>query len=184
MMIVNMRLKSLFLGLSIIAAAPVATTQAQDVYPTNVLMNFANEHRVAVGLFFATWATFNARLQTRKKEDFKLADLRADFQELLDSLNIFDTKLYKQLLYMFDKYVIGLPVKIEDKMTRVKKNDEIITVKGKVLQQKPFGLYGLTDAYALTPLKKLVEYLAPVAATYVLIVNPIASLSKAAGTSK
>jgi hypothetical protein len=170
----NMRAKSALLALTMVIAGTVPfQSNAVDapvvVKPT--VMSFVSQHKLAfvvMTVFFA----IHTRLHTRKKDSFKMDELRADFKEFLDSLNVFDTKTYKQLVYMFDKYAIGLPLKLEDGTTRTKddaKPNEIKMVKGKVLIQKPFGMYGLFDAYVLSQMKKFTELFPAMAAFYVLL---------------
>ena len=187
MMHVNTHLRSLLLFLSVMMVFPImgSESKAEPIpYITDVLISFATDHPVLIGSFCAIWAMFNARLETRKTENFKISDLREDYKEFLDSLNIFDTKLYRQLIYMFDKYIIGVPVKIIDKAVRRKVDNEIHTYKESHLKQKPFGLYGLTHAYVLKPLKSFMEFMVPLAGAYILIVSPIQSFRKSAGGGK
>lgn len=157
MMRLNMGLKSALLALTVMVVAPVATIRTQEapIAITSTIMSFVKDHKVAF-IAAAAWYIIDTRLNTRTKESFKMDDLQQDFKDLLDSLNIFDAKLYKQLVFMFDKYVIGLPIKVYEATIPKEKDGACIRVKGKYLDQKPFGAYGLFDAYVIKPSKKFV----------------------------
>ena len=179
----NMRAKSALLALTMVIAGTVPFQSNAVDAPVAIpsAASFISQHKLAfgvMGIFFV----IHTRLNTRKKDSFKMDELPADFKELLDSLNIFDIKTYKQLVYMFDKYVIGLPLKLEDGTTRTKddaKPNEIKMVKGKVLIQKPFGIYGLFDAYVLLQMKKFTELVPTMAGFYVLLGMPAMSYQEA-----
>lgn len=172
---VNMRVKSALLALTMVIAGTVPfQSNAETCVAIPSATSFISQHKFAFAVMTAFFA-IHTRLHTRKKESFKMDELRADFKEFLDSLNIFDTKMYRQLVYMFDKYVIGLPLKLEDGTTRTKddaKPNEIKMVKGKVLIQKPFGMYGLFDAYVLSQMKKFTELVPTMAGFYILLGMP------------
>jgi hypothetical protein len=173
MMSSNISIKSALLALTMVVAAPTANAQQAPKSPVSHAVTFTCNHPLAVSMFALTWGVFESRLRTRPKTDFKLEDLRQDFKDVLNSLNIFDSALYKQLLYMFDKYIIGLPIKIEETTTRTKSDDgSVVTIKGKKLVQKPFGLYGYFDAYALMHMKKFIDYVPVIVGCYLLIDNP------------
>jgi hypothetical protein len=152
----NMGLKSALLSLVVISAMPVATTHTQEMpsVVSNAVMSFVKDHKVAfVGA--AAWFIIDTRLRTRTKATFSMDDLKQDFADLLTSLNVFDAQLYKQLVFLFDKYIIGLPIKIKDSTIRTQNADgSIVAVKDNKLVQKPFGVYGLVDAYVLSQVKK------------------------------
>ena len=186
-MSLNTRLKSALLAVTMVTTVPATTTvRAGEAAPVaaapvaNAFLTFASEYKVAISAFVFVWGVLEVRLRTRGKADFKMEDLRADFKEVLDS-SIFDSKLYKQLLFIFDKYVIGLPLKLENLTTRRKEaDDSVTTLSSKKLVQKPFGFYGLFDAYALMHMKKFIDYAPVIAGTYVFVVNPALILDKAA----
>jgi len=175
-MSLNTRLKSALLAVTMVTTVPATTTvRAGEAAPvTNTILTLVSQHKAVISVFALVWGVFEVRLRTRPKADFKMEDLRADFKEVLDS-SIFDSKLYKQLLFMFDKYVIGLPLKLENLTTRRKEaDDSVTTLSSKKLVQKPFGFYGLFDAYALMHMKKFTDYVPVIAGTYVLLNNPLA----------
>jgi hypothetical protein len=164
-------LRSTLLALAMLTAAPATTTRAEGAcslrHIPQTLRSMLSGNKaafVAAAFVFAV----HTRLHTRPRADFSMDDLKQDFKDLLDSLNIFDTKLYNQLVFMFDKYIIGLPVKIEDSTTRtIKEDGTIVAVKGKKLTQKPFGAYGLFDAYVLSQGKKFSDILVGTSALYI-----------------
>lgn len=173
----NMGLKSALLAVTMLVAVPTGTTKgAAAPAASNAIVTFIGQHKVKFVIAAIIYA-MDTRLNTRPKADFSMDDLKGDFQELLDSLNIFDTKLYKQLLFLFDKYVIGLKVKIDPASQPVKDENGVTkyTLKTKKLTQKPFGLYGLFDAYVLTNAKKFTtETLTAAAGLYVFLNAPYA----------
>lgn len=170
----NMGLKSALLALVVLATLPTATTLPAAPAGPNVFVSFISQHKVKFVIAAIIYA-IDTRLNTRPKADFSMDDLKGDFEELLDSLNILDTKLYKQLLFLFDKYVIGLKVKIDPASQPVKDENGVTkyTLKTKKLTQKPFGMYGLFDAYVLSNAKKFTtETLVAAAALYVYLNSP------------
>ncbi len=183
MMSSKIGLKSVLLALAMIAAVPTTTRAAQAPAPITpqVIVSFIAKNKEA---FVAALTLFviDTRLRTRgRNAEWSMSQLRSDFVELLNDFNIFDSKLYRQLLFLFDKYVIGLPVKLEDSSTRTKEeNGSVLVVKGKKLMQKPFGLYGLFDAYVLMQMKKFTEYVPTIGIFAVLLTNPVLSLELAA----
>lgn len=172
----NMGLKSALLSLAVISAMPVATTRTQEAPAavSNAIMAFVKDHKV-VFVGAAAWFIIDTRLRTRSREAFSMDDLKQDFADLLSSLNIFDTKLYKQLVFLFDKYVIGLPIKLEDATKRHPKDENgiVSTVKTKKMSQKPFGVYGLVDAYVLSKVKAFSENIPVIAGFYVMLKDPM-----------
>ncbi|HLJ31977.1 MAG TPA: hypothetical protein VKU36_06060, partial [Candidatus Babeliales bacterium] len=71
------------------------------------------------------------------------------------------------------KYFVGARVRLDDQTIRTKEeNGTVTTIKRKKLSQKPSGLIGLLDAYILTQLKPITDFVTPAATFYVLIVNP------------
>ena len=90
--------------------------------------------------------------------DYKMSDWKNDLKGLMEEHNIFDVKLYKNIVAMIDKYIIGRRVSIIDATTRSKnENGEIVAMKRKRCDVKPFGLLGLFDAYVLMQLEKIGE---------------------------
>lgn len=176
----NMGLKSVVLALVMIIAVPTPSQASEAQTTTNAVVSFISQHKIAVVAIFGGFV-IHTRLKTKARDSYKLEDLQEDFKELLHSFNIFEGKLYKQLLYMFDKYMIGLPIKLEDATTRKAKNenDEVVTVKSKKLTQKPFGAYGLFEAYVLLQMKPFMEYVPVIAGFYVLLSNPELSFENA-----
>jgi len=171
----NMGLKSALLAVTMMVAVP-ATTRTQEASSSvaNTILSFVKSNKVA---FVGAAALFiiDTRLRTRSRAEFSMDDLKQDFQELLNSMNILDSKLYKQLVFLFDKYVIGLPIKLEDCTKRMAKDEDgmVLTVKTKKLSQKPFGVYGLFDAYVLSQVKKFAtETCAAAALLYVYLHSP------------
>lgn len=189
MMNSNKSLKTVLLSLAVIAAVPTKTTCAEMGNPLQDIIGCARNHPVALSATVLSLYAMHRRLVTKPtaKEPMSMDDLRADFKEFLSSLNIFDTKMYKQLVYMFDKYIIGLPVKIEETTTRTKTEDgSVFSLHGKKLIQKPFGVYGLLHAYVLTDMDKFLAYIPTLAGMYVLLNTPDKFLGNAvekAGTA-
>lgn len=180
MMKLNIGLKSALVALIIGVAVPTATTRTAAApaaaAASNALLNFVCKHKAKFVIAAIIYA-IDTRLNTRAKPEveFSIDDLRGDFQELLNNLNIFDTKLYKQLMFLFDKYVIGLKVKIEEASKKYPADEKgvSLTLKTKKLTQKPFGIYGLFDAYLTTPAKKFTtETLVALAGLYIFLTDP------------
>ena len=173
--------RPLALSFALITAVP-ATCSEVTITPLQVIFAFAKRHPVGLGVGFAAAYAGYRRLTTKRKpkKEYHMADLREDFKEFLASINIFEGKMYRQLMFMFDKYIIGLQVKIENMTTRTKEEDgSVVTLHGKKLVQKPFGAYGLFHAYVLTDMDKFLGYMAPLATMYLLLTNPITLLDKA-----
>ncbi len=184
-------LKTVLLSLAVIAAVPTKTTCAETGNPLQAAITCARNHPVALSATILGLYVMHRRLVTKPtaKVPYSMEDLREDFKEFLSSLNIFDAKMYKQLLHMFDKYIIGLQVKIEETTTRTKNEDgSVFSLKGKKLIQKPFGAYGLFHAYVLTDMDKFLAYIPTLATMYLLLNNPEKSidnaLAKAASAGK
>jgi hypothetical protein len=182
MMNSNKSLKRVLLSLAMIAAVQTITPSEPASAPVTVplsqtIRSFAKDYKMAfVGA--AAWYIIDTRLRTRSKATFSMDDLKKDFKDLLNSLNVFDVKLYEQLVFLFDKYIIGLEIKIEDTTTKTEKEDgSVVTIKGKKLVQKPFGVYGLIDAYVLKNAKKFTtETLVGAAGLYVYLTYPYMAL--------
>jgi hypothetical protein len=178
----NMGLKSALLAVTMLVAVPATTrTQATVASVSNSILSCVKSNKAA---FIAAAALFiiDTRLRTRSRAEFSMDDLKQDFQDLLDSMNIFDSKLYKQLVFLFDKYIIGLPIKLEDASKRMAEDEDgmVLTVKTKKLSQKPFGVYGLFDAYVLSQAKKFAtETCSAAALLYVYLNSPAGFLSGA-----
>lgn len=177
----NKSLQSALLALAMMVAIPTSTTKTQQVpvASSTAVRSFVAQHKLAFVMACA-WFIMDTRLNTRRTEKvpFKMDDLKQDFQDLLDSLNIFDAKLYKQLLFLFDKYIIGLPLKLDEAVRILPKDEdgEILKIKGKKLMQKPFGAYGLLDAYVIQRAKKFTtEVVAGAALICVYFQQPIAA---------
>ena len=184
----NIGLKSSLLALATIFAIPAfitTKTQAASTVASSAL-SFVKNNKVAF-IGAAAWFIIDTRLRTKARETFSMDDLKQDFTDLLDSLNIFDSKLYEQLVFLFDKYIIGLPIKLEDCQKRYAKDEEgtILILRTKKLTQKPFGLYGLLDAYVLMNVKKfLTETAAAAGLLYVYLNAPVLSLQGTVGNAE
>lgn len=151
----NKGVQSVLLALAMIVAVPATTKTAQMPAGSNKALSFLANHKLAFTVA-AAWFIIDTRLNTRKKVEFSMDDLKQDFEDLLKSLNVFDPALYKQLVFMFDKYIIGLPLKLDESIRILPKDEdgEVLKIKCKKLMQKPFGAYGLFDAYVLQRAKK------------------------------
>lgn len=174
--------RPLALSFALISAIPATTCSEVTITPLQIIVAFAKNHPVALGTGIAFAYAGYRRLTTKRKpkKEYHMADLREDFKEFLASLNIFNGKMYRQLMFMFDKYIIGLQVKIENMTTRTKEEDgSVVTLHGKKLVQKPFGVYGLFHAYVLTDMDKFLGYMAPLSVMYVLLTSPIATIEAA-----
>ncbi len=183
MMKLNIGFKSVLCALTMMVAVPVTTkcTQQAPATASNAVLSCLKNNKVA---FVAAAALFiiDTRLRTKARDSYSMDDLSQDFNDLLSSLNILDSKLYKQLCFLFDKYIIGLSIKLED-CTKKQAEDEdgmVLTLKTKKLSQKPFGVYGLFDAYVLSQVKKFTtETCAAAALLYVYLNYPAAFLQGA-----
>jgi len=195
MMDVQKGLKSALLALAVIVAIPApmayaetttevkndqqpvkqdANVQKQEPMPIDFVIAFVKQHPVALGATALFWLIIHKRATTKPNAEYHMSDFKDDVKELLNALNIFDTKLYKQLLYMFDKYVVGLIFKKTEITKRVKHDDGIITAeKDFKVKQKPFGIYGNIYSYLLLDLDKFNGYMPMLAGTYVLLTDPI-----------
>ncbi|HSC25063.1 MAG TPA: hypothetical protein VLB80_02500 [Candidatus Babeliales bacterium] len=163
MMNFNKHAKSTLLALAVMTTG-VSSLECNSVTAVASKVN----KKVALSVFVAVLVAMKIRLDTKPSSDSRYADLGQDFKDLLES-----SKSCKHLLYMFDKYLVGSAVKIEDTSTETQREDgSIFTIKGKKLMQKPFGAMGLFDAYVLSQMKKLNEYVAIIAAFYLLVNNP------------
>lgn len=178
----NMGLKSALLALTVIVAAPVATTRAAEasVTPMAKIVDFAKGHPYVLMTTMALWAWAESDIRTKNKADYKWSDLPSDVKDLLKSVSVFDAQSFRKFIDIYKKYVHGLPIKLQDATTRTLEEDgSIVTVKDKKLKQKPFGLYGMFDAYALTHMKKFIDYVPVIAGFYVLLNNPVQYIGNA-----
>lgn len=165
----NARVKSALLALTIIAAVP---TSSRAATPMDSVVAFAQQNPVLVSAMVGFTYAVKTRLKTKPKQDYKLDQWRDDLKELLNSFNIFDVKLYAQLVYIFDKYFVGSEFKREETTTRTRNEDgSVVTIKGKKLVQKPFGVYGLFDAYVIKQMKDTTDMLPAAVAFCLLFTN-------------
>ena len=176
----NMGLKSTLLALSMLVAVSTpacASEQAAGASVSKTITAFMSNNKTLCGIM-AVWGFLDVRLNTKNREQFKSKDLKDDVRRLLESLNIFDSAMYKQFWFMFDKYVIGLPIKFDN--VDIPAEDKRSTIKGKKkMSQAPFGAYGLFDAYILSRIKSFSENVVAVAGLYVLMTNAQAFLGNA-----
>jgi|SRR5581483_11609688 len=146
MMSLNTRFKAAMLAVVMLTASHVGTVSASWFTPK----------KVAAGIFVAMWVRLRTKGSTNW--DYKMSDWKADLKALMEEHNIFDVELYKQLVALFDKYVIGRQVSIIDTVRREKNEDGSITsYKRKKCDAKPFGVIGLIDAYVIMQLEKIGE---------------------------
>lgn len=188
MMNVQKGLKSALLALAAIVAVPAPMAYAQEVkqeanqqvasqkkeaMPLDFIISFVKHHPVALCGTALVWLILHKRAMTKKADEYHMSDIKDDVRELLNSLNIFDSNLYKQILHMLDKYVVGLVFKKIEYTKRVKNDDgSITTEKDFKVKQKPFGIYGNIYSYLLLDLEKFNAYVPMLASTYVLITDP------------
>ncbi|HLC07009.1 MAG TPA: hypothetical protein VJJ26_02360 [Candidatus Babeliales bacterium] len=181
MMNSNIRVKSALLALTMIMAVPTPSrAEVPAASEVNSVVVFAQNNPLLVTALVGFIYVVKTRLKTKPRQDYKLDQWRDDLKKLLNSFNIFDTKLYAQLVYIFDKYVVGAEFKREETTTRTKNEDgSVFTVKGTKVVQKPFGVYGYVDAYVVKQMKDTVDLLPVAAAFYILLNNPDKSLKSA-----
>ncbi len=172
MMNSNMSLKSTLLALSmlvVVSTPACASEQSTGASVSKTITAFMSNNKTLCTVM-AVWGLFHMRLNTKNREQFKSKDLKDDFRKLLNSLNIVDSAIYKQLWFMFDKYIIGLPIKFDN--VDIPAEDKSYTIKGKKkISQAPFGAYGIFDAYILGQIKGFTENVVAIAGLYVLMTN-------------
>jgi len=183
MISMNTYLKSLLLGLSIAATIPSMSNAAESI----TLVDFVKEHPVGLSVIISLWIWAESHIRTSgsPKEEYKWSDFPKDIKEAI-SYGILDKAFYKKLLFILKKYGFGVAVKLnkeKDKIETTLDNGVIKTrfIPETVLKQKPFGIYGMFDAYVLMHLKKFgTDYVPAIATIYMLLSNPVLSFEKAA----
>jgi len=172
MMSLSTNVKSVVLALAMIVAVP-SQSNAQQAPAANAATNavkFVLDNKALLSGITAFAVGTWIRLLTKPKAEYQCDQWKDDLKDLLESFNIFDTKLYKQLVHLFDKWFIGLEVKIEETATKTKMEDgSLFILKGKKLIQKPFGFVGFLDAYVIKQVKKTTELIAPLATFCMLL---------------
>jgi hypothetical protein len=94
-------------------------------------------------------------LHTKAKCEYSI-ELEADLDLLLSSYNLFDVESYKNIAYLFTKYVIGTPEKYSDELrTNTLEDGTIVELSGKKKTSFAFGVMGLFDKYVVNMLEKL-----------------------------
>jgi len=167
----NMGLKSALLALTLMVAVPTPTASAQQAPAApQAVASFLSQHQVGC-IFAGVLFVMYTRLKTKNPDKLKSKGLKEDFKKIMDSFNIFDSALYKQLLTMFDDYIVGLPIKFVT--VDMPSEDKSYTIKGKKrLIQSPEGALGLFDAYVISQIEDFKENIPALAALYVFITNP------------
>jgi hypothetical protein len=147
MISLNTRFKSAVLVIAMLATGHVAAFSASVFVPNS-------PKKIAGWCFVACWV----RLATKgSKFDYKLSDWSADVKEIMEDYNIFDLDLYKRLVDLFDKYVIGRQLSVYPMTIRSKSEDgeKVTAKKDKYVKATPFGVMGLFDAYVIGMLSKV-----------------------------
>ena len=150
MMSLDTRFKAAVLAVSMLAAGQASAFSLQTI----------NKISMPKKLVMIAFTAGLIRLWTKGSAwDYKMSDWKEDLKNLMKEYNIFDIESYKKLVAMIDKYIVGRQVSIIDATTYRSKNEngEIITLKRKKCDHKPFGLLGLFDAYILLQLEKLAK---------------------------
>lgn len=175
MMNIQKGLKSVLLALAVVVAMPnqkVSGAATAQINPVVAVIEFAKGHPCLVSAVIAFCAAAEFDIRTKAKAEYHWSEMPEDIKDLVAS-NVLSSSFYKKMLAMVRKYGFGLAVKLDEQTVRTRNEDgSITTVKSKKLTQKPFGVYGLFDAYALMHMKKFTEYVPVVAGFYVLLTNP------------
>ena len=147
MMSINSRFMAAILAVAILTTSQVATVSAG-------ISNMFTPTKIGVFALVAMWI----RLSTKGSNyEYHLSDWKEDLRQVMEDYDVFDIELYKQLVRLFDKYMIGRQVSIIDAHYRTKSEDgtTIITLRDKKLKCRPFGLMGLFDGYVIKQLEKV-----------------------------
>ena len=174
MISLNMRGKATLLALTMLIAAPARSENLLDPVVSYVSNNKALS--TALVCFFYGVHT---RMVTKTGADYQLDQWKDDLKNLLASFNIFDANFYKQLVHLFDKYLIGLEFKKKESTKRIKNDDGTVdTIKGDKVTQKPFGVYGYFNAYCMKPMKPFAEAVVAIVALTKLLDTPATAFKK------
>jgi hypothetical protein len=172
----NMRCKS-----AVFAAMMVASS----FFGINQVQAFSAQNAAIVGgtvIGLGTWVRLNSK---GSKWDYSMENWRADFEEFLDSYNIFDAKSRATLLKLYDKWIVGRQLSIIDISYKTEDADGMVTTrKDKFIKSRPFGVMGLFDAYVIYQLKKIQDFMLPAAFVWLLINDPVNHFVKPASTPK
>jgi hypothetical protein len=119
------------------------------------------------------------RLDTKPRGSYHYDNWQNDIVNLLNSYNVFDAASRATIMNFVDKYFVGYKFKKDEQTIRVRKEDgSVVTTKRGKVTQFPSGLMGLFDAYVLQQLEPNSKLLPLLAASYVLVNDPVATFAR------
>lgn len=173
---VNMRAKSILLAFAIgISTNSSFCGEAGLSNPFAAVTSCIGEHKTAIILsaFIGSVVAGLMCLNTEPRIHYNYDNWTEDFKKLFGAYNIFDAESRAVIKHFIKKYFVGAKIKLDDMMIRTKEEDgSVVTIKRKKLTQKPSGFIGLLDAYCLSQMQSVTEFITPAATLYVLLTDP------------
>lgn len=171
----NMGLKSALLVVTMMVAVP-ATTRTQEASAKQKFTFVIGQNKaasLAAAALFAFWVD----MKTNSNKEMFQTTLAEDCNNLVKSFDLLDGAFYKNVVTLLRKVIAGRPIKFVQKDIP---QEDGSTIKGKkTLNQTPYGVLGLFDAYVLSQIKDFTEHIPMLAGLYVLIGDPCGYYTKA-----